>query len=368
MEGLVKDALQSQAVNNYAGDLTTGKATIKVVGVGGGGGNTASWLHRKGVQGAEIIVVNTDRQHLDVHSADRKILIGKERSRGLGAGGYPEVAKEAAREDLHSIKDALKGSDMVFITAGLGGGTGTGAGPIIAQVAKENGAIVIATVTMPFDMERARVDKAEFGLQQLREVCDTVIVIDNNRLVNIAGNLPITQAFAVANELISTMIKGIVEIIAVPSLVNLDYADVKAIMSNGDVSVIGIGESDTEQRVQEATRRALTNPLLDVSYEGASGALIHVTGGSDLTLDEVSKSAEIVTESLDTDANVIWGARIDDGMSGKLRIMTIITGVNSPYVLGKVNKKAAASKAVQMSHDLGIDMVGIPRPTVKPSY
>ena len=359
MEGLVQSALQN-AANNSDELKRIGHASIKVIGCGGGGGNTASWLHKKGVQGAEVIVLNTDKQHLDLHSSYKKILIGKERTRGLGAGGYPEVAKEAAREDLHTIREAVKGADMVFITAGLGGGTGTGASPIVAQVAKETGAIVIATVTMPFDMERARVDKAEFGLQQLREVCDTVIVIDNNRLVSIAGNLPITAAFAVANELISTMIKGIVEIIAVPSLVNLDYADVKAIMSNGDVSVIGIGESDTDARVAEATRRALTNPLLDVSYEGATGALIHVTGGSDLTLDEVSKAAEVVTESLDEDANVIWGARIDENMTGKLRIMTIITGVNSPYVLGKIDKKRASVQATKVSEELGIDMVGLP--------
>ncbi len=358
MEGLVQNALQN--ATNYPAEIKVGQANIKVIGVGGGGGNTLSWLHKKGIVGAECIVINTDKQHMDMHSADKKILIGKERTRGLGAGGYPEVAKEAAREDLHSIRESLKGADMVFITAGLGGGTGSGAGPVVAQVARENGSIVIATVTMPFDMERARVDKAEFALQQLRETCDTVIVIDNNRLVSIAGNLPIAQAFAVANELISTMIKGIVEVIAVPSLVNLDFADVKAIMSNGDVSVIGIGESDSERRVDEATRRALTNPLLDVSYEGATGALIHVTGGSDLTLDEVSKAAEVVTESLDADANVIWGARIDENMTGKLRIMTIITGVNSPYVLGRIDKKRASAQAVQVSQELGIDMVGVP--------
>ena len=364
MEGLVQSALQNAASNNAA-EIKVGQANIKVVGIGGSGGNMTTWLHKKGITGAECILINTDKQHLDMHSADKKILIGKERTRGLGAGGYPEVAKEAAREDLHSIRESLKGSYMVFITCGLGGGTGTGASPIVAQVAKETGAIVIATVTMPFDMERARVDKAEFGLSQLREVCDTVIVIDNNRLVSIAGNLPIQQAFAVANELISTMIKGIVEVIAVPSLVNLDYADVKAIMSHGDVSVIGIGESDTDARVAEATRRALTNPLLDVSYEGATGALIHVTGGSDLTLDEVSKAAEVVTESLDADANVIWGARIDENMTGKLRIMTIITGVNSPYVLGRLDKKRASAQATRVSDELGIDMVGVPtlRPT-----
>ncbi|MEK6839999.1 MAG: cell division protein FtsZ, partial [Nanoarchaeota archaeon] len=246
--------------------------------------------------------------------------------------------------------------------AGLGGGTGTGTGPVVAQIARETGAIVIGTVTMPFDIERARVDKAEFGLQQLRDSCDTVIVIDNNRLVNIAGNLPIQQAFAVANELISTMIKGIVETIAVPSLVNLDYADVRAIMTNGGVSVIGIGESDTESRVEEATRRALTNPLLDVNYEGATGALIHVSGGEDMTLDEVNKIGEIITETLDADANVIWGARIDSKMTGRIRVMTIITGVNSPYILGRTNNKRPSPKALEVSEELGIDMVSPSKP------
>lgn len=360
MNSLVQDALQS--AQNYSSDSTVGTANIKVVGAGGAGSNMVSWLHKKGIHGATVLAMNTDKQHLDITSADQRILIGKELTRGLGCGGFPEKGMQAAKENLHDIKSTMKGADMVFVCAGEGGGTGTGVAPVVAQVAKEMGAIVIGTVTMPFDIERARVDKAEFGLQQLREVTDTVIVIDNNRLVNIAGNLPIQQAFAVANELISTMIKGIVETIAVPSLVNLDYADVRAIMANGDVSVIGIGESDTESRVEEATRRALTNPLLDVSYEGATGALIHVTGGPDLTLDEVSKVGEIITESLDTDANVIWGARIDDNMAGKIRVMTIITGVNSPYVLGKIDHKKASAKAMQVSEELGIDMVSVAPP------
>ncbi len=363
MNSLVNSALASQTTDD---DLKIGTANIKVVGCGGAGSNMVGWLHRKGIQGAEILAMNTDKQHLDITSADHKLLIGRELTRGLGAGGFPEKGMQAAKENLHDLKSLLKDSDMVFVCAGEGGGTGTGAAPVVAQIAKEMGAIVIGTVTMPFDIERARCDKAEFGLQQLRDVCDTVIVIDNNRLVSIAGNLPIHQAFAVANELISTMIKGIVETIAVPSLVNLDYADVRAIMSNGDVSVIGIGESDTEDRVNEATRRALTNPLLDVSYEGASGALIHITGGPDLTLDEVSKAGEIITESLDSDANVIWGARIDEHMTGKMRVMTIITGVNSPYVLGKVDHKKVSARAAQVSEELGIDMVGS-APLARPS-
>jgi cell division protein FtsZ len=353
MENLIQEALENAPVT----DTTVGEANISVIGCGGGGNNMVSWLHKKGIRGAKIYAINTDKQHLDISSADGKILIGRELTKGLGAGGFPERGREAARESLHDLKNYVKNADMVFICAGMGGGTGTGSGPVVAELARESGAIVIGTVTMPFEIERARVDKAEFGLQQLREACDTVIVIDNNRLVNIAGNLPIQQAFAVANELISTMIKGIVETIAIPSLVNLDYADVKAIMANGDVSVIGIGESDTESRVEEATRRALTNPLLDVSYEGATGALIHVSGGDDLLLDEVNRIGEIITESLDTDANVIWGARIDPKMAGRLRVMTIVTGVSSPYILGRTSNKQATAKAVQVADDLGIDMV-----------
>jgi len=290
-------------------------------------------------------------------NVDNKILIGKELTRGLGCGGYPEKGREAAKETMLEIKEALTNTDMVFIAAGMGGGTGTGAAPEIAKLARENGAIVIGTVTMPFEIEKARIDKAEFGLEMLRDQSDTVIVIDNNRLVSIAGNLPIQQAFAVANELISTMIKGIVEIIAVPSLVNLDYADVKAIMANGDVSVIGIGESDSEQRADESVKRALSNPLLDVSYDGATGALIHVSGGKDLTLDEVNKVGVLVTEALDVDANVIWGARISDELEGKIRVMTIITGVNSPFILGKVKPEVMSQKKAQIGEELGLDVV-----------
>ncbi|MBI2110543.1 cell division protein FtsZ [Candidatus Woesearchaeota archaeon] len=356
MDFIIQNALK-QAENSTYSNIKVGQASIKVFGCGGGGSNMVNWLYRKGVSGAEIIACNTDKQHLDIIEADKKFLIGAHLTRGLGCGGYSEKGKEAAKESMQEIKEALKETDMVFVCAGMGGGTGTGGAPVIAQVAKEMGAIVIGTVTMPFSIERARVDKAEFGLLQLRNVSDTVIVIDNNRLVNIAGNLPIEQAFAVANELISTMIKGIVETIAVPSLVNLDYADVKAIMSQGGVSVIGIGESASDKRVEEATRRALTNPLLDVSYAGANGALIHVTGGPDLLLDEVAKVGEIVTEALDPDSNVIWGARIQEDMKGRLRVMTIITGVNSPYVLGRVDRNRPSRDTVMMHQELGIDMI-----------
>lgn len=355
---LIGDALKSNYLAtgiNKDNKITVGQANIKVIGVGGGGSNAVNWLYKKGISGAEVIAVNTDKAHLEMVEADNKILIGKSLTKGLGCGGFPGIGRESAKEQIAEIKKALEGADMIFITAGMGGGTGTGAAPIIAKMAKDGNAIVIAAVTMPFSIEKARIDKAEFGLEELRDACDTVIVIDNNKLVKIAGNLPVQQAFAVANELISTMIKGIVEIIAVPSLVNLDYADVKAIMSDGDVSVVGIGESDSEHRVEEAVKKALSNQLLDVSYEGATGALIHVTGGPDLTLDEVNRAGQLLTESLDPDANVIWGSRIDPTLTGKIRVMAIITGVTSPQIIGK--RKGLDKIHQKRLNDAGIDCI-----------
>jgi cell division protein FtsZ len=338
-------------------DIQVGQANIEVVGIGGAGCNMVSWLYRKGVQGAKILACNTDKQHLEITSADYKFLIGKNVTRGLGCGGFPDKGAAAAQENLNEIRELMKNCDMAFVCAGMGGGTGTGAAPVIAKIAKESGAIVIGTVTMPFNIERARIDKAEFGLQQLRQTADTVIVIDNNRLVNIAGNLPVQQAFAVANELISTFIRGIVETIAVPSLVNLDFADVKAIMSEGGVAAIGVGFSDTANRADEAVRGALSNPLLDINYQGATGALIHIEGGPDMTLDEVEDIGEAVTKNLDEDANVIWGARVNDQMKGKICVMTIITGVKSPWILGKPSSKESVNRAKSFHQELGISTV-----------
>ncbi len=355
MNFLVENALDSK--NQTVNGVEVGQANIKVFGVGGSGNNMVNWLYQKGIKGAEILAANTDQQHLNMIQADQKFLIGREVTKGLGCGGFPERGAEAAKESMAKIKEILKGTDMAFVCAGMGGGTGTGAAPVVAQAAKDAGAIVIGTVTMPFKIERARVEKAEFGLQQLRQVSDTVIVIDNNRLVSIAGNLPIKQAFAVANELVATMIKGIVETIAVPSLVNLDYADVKAIMTNGGVAVIGVGSSDTNNRVQEAVNGALSNPLLDINYAGATGALIHVHGGPDMTLDEINKVGEMVTETLDADANVIWGARVSDEMKGKLVVMTIITGVKSPWVLGKEDRQTVRVRSQALHEELGIELV-----------
>jgi cell division protein FtsZ len=361
MDFIVKDALETQ--KDIAGhDIEVKGANIKVIGSGGAGNNMVNWLYKKGVNGAEIIATNTDLQHLNVTDADHKFLIGKEVTKGLGCGGFPQKGEESARENLNEIRDCLKCSDMVFVCAGMGGGTGTGSAPVIAGIAHDTGAIVIGTVTMPFKIERARVDKAEAGLASLRKVTDTVIVIDNNRLVEIAGNLPVQQAFAVANELIATMIKGIVETISVPSLVNLDFADVKAIMTNGGVAAIGVGASDTNNKVEESVKGALSNPLLDINYEGATGAIIHVHGGTDLTLEEISRVGELVTESMDQDANVIWGARVSEDMKGKITVMTIVTGVKSPWLLGKEARPASSAVShkqviAEEFDELGIEII-----------
>src|SRR3989339_165401 len=359
MDFIVQNAIKNTESKAEEFDLA-GQANIKVLGCGGAGNNMVSWLYKKGIRGAEIIAANTDQQHLGIVDADKKFLLGKGVTRGLGCGGFPEKGAESAKESLQEIKSQLKGSDMVFVCAGMGGGTGTGAAPVIGQIAKDSGAIVIGTVTMPFSIERARIDKAEYGLSQLRNVCDTVIVIDNNKLVKIAGNLPVQQAFAVANELISTMIRGIVETITVPSLVNLDFADVKAIMRSGGVAAIGIGASDTANRVEEAVKGALSNPLLDITYDGAEGALIHIEGGPDMTLEEVARAGDLVTEKLDESANVIWGARVSEHMKGKIVVMTIITGVHSPWIVGKdqgpASKHISAEKRL-MKRELGIEVI-----------
>ena len=348
-----KEALEHSETHSINfNELKAGKASIKVFGIGGAGCNAVTWLFNKGINGATIYGMNTDALHLSITKCDEKLLLGKELTKGLGCGGYPNKGREAAKESVSDIKKAVSGSDMTFIIGGEGGGTGTGAMPVVAQMSKEAGAVVIGVVTMPFEAEKSRIDKAEFGLQELREAVDTCIVIDNNRLVDIAGNLPIEQAFAVANELVSTMIKGIVETITLPSLINLDYADVSAIMKNGDVAVIGIGESDTSNRVDESVRQALTHPLLDVDYRGATGALIHVSCGQDMKLEEFDNIGRLITENLNPEAQVIIGARINKEFNGRVRVITIMTGVKSPYILGRPSFESAPMRS-EVS-DLGI--------------
>jgi cell division protein FtsZ len=328
------------------------QAKIMVFGVGGGGCNTVNRLTSMDIQGAATVATNTDSRHLTVTNAHKKILLGKTLTRGLGAGGYPDVGKKSAEESKSELKEMLQGCDLLFITCGLGGGTGTGAAPMVAQYAKDMGAIVIAAVTLPFQIEGARIIKAEEGLDRLRQVCDTVIVIENQKLVELAGNRPIKEAFGVADTLISTMIKGITETISQPSLVNLDYADVKAILKAGGVATIGYGEAEGKNRAKEAIAKALNHPLLNVDYTGATGALIQIIGSDDMQLEEITAIGEAVAQDMNPNATVMWGARIVPENEGKLQVITIITGVSSPYILGK-----AATSATKVSNELGLDVI-----------
>ena len=307
---------------------------ILVVGCGGAGCNTINRLVDIEVGGAETIAINTDSRQLAASKADRKILIGKKLTKGLGAGGNPDIGKKAALTARHTIKEQLGGADMVFITAGMGGGTGTGAAPVVAELAKNQGSIVVGLVSTPFHMERSRVLNAEEGLCDLKESTDTLIVMDNNRLLDCVPNLPLQAAFSVLDQLIAEIIKGIAETITLPSLINLDYADVRTIMSCGGASVMLIGEGGTRDGAERIVRSALKNPLLDVDCRGATGCLLHMTGGPDLTLKEAATIAETLTDELDPGANVIWGARIRPDFQGKVRLMAIITGVRSAQVFG----------------------------------
>jgi cell division protein FtsZ len=331
------------------------KARIVVFGCGGAGQNTVTRLTEMGVEGAATVSINTDAKHLTVGKANKKILLGKDITKGLGAGGYPEIGKKAAEEARNEIKEAMECADLVFVCAGEGGGTGTGSAPVVAEIAKAMNAIAIGVVTMPFKIEGARIAKAEEGLARLRQVTDTVIVIENDRLLKYAGDFPLQQAFGVADELIASMVKGITETITLPSLVNVDYADVRTIMHAGGVAALGIGESNSSDRAMDAVTKALNNPLLDVDYTGAKGALIHITGGNDLKLDEVNKIGETVSQYLDPSAQVIWGARILPEFGGQIQVITIITGVQSPYILGPVSYEKPIIR--EMSQTLGIDII-----------
>lgn len=335
-------------------DLDLLKAKILVMGIGGAGNNCVTRLSDLGVKGARTIAINTDAKHLSISKADERVLVGRELTKGLGAGGFPALGRKAVEENEREMKKLLEGIDMLYLVTGLGGGTGTGGTPVIAKMAKEIGAIVIAGVTMPFKVEGARMGKAEDGLYQLRQVCDTVIVIENDRLLSIAGNLPLQQAFAVADDLVANMIKGITETISQPSLVNLDYADVKAVMHSGGVATVGFGESDTKNRAEECIIKAMSNPLLEVDYQGGTGALLHMTGGQDLRLDEVNMIGEYVSKQLDPEAQVIWGARIDPNYKGKLKVITIVTGVKSPYILGPVAREEGER---DVNKELGIPIL-----------
>lgn len=354
MESVIKDAVDEDEANENSQFDDVKDARILVVGTGGAGNNMVTRMQKKDIQGAETIAINTDKQHLKMAEADRKILIGQDLTKGLGAGGHPQQGSKAAEENRSELRSLFSDADMVFLCAGLGGGTGTGSIPVLADIAKSEDCIVIGTCTMPFSIEGARQSKAEDGLYKLRQHVDTAIVIENDKLLDIAGDMPLDQAFGVADELITTMIKGVTETISTPSLVNLDYADVKSIMHSGGVAVVGYGESDTANRGREAILEALSNPLLDVEFEGANGALVHVAGGEGMTLNEINQVGEHVMEKLDGNAQVIWGARVNPELQGTVQVISIITGVKSPYVLGPVEDETAE---VTDMDDLGLQVV-----------
>ncbi len=333
------------------------KADIKVVGTGGAGNNTISRLMQVGITGAETVAVNTDAQDLLYAAADHKALIGKELTSGLGAGADPSVGQQSAKEDKGKIKDLVKGSDMVFITCGLGGGTGTGSAPVIAEVAKNEDALTVGIVTLPFKMEgKQRSKNAREGLEKLESVVDTLIVIPNDKLLEIVPDVSLNTAFKIADEILVNAVRGVTELVTKPGLVNLDFADIRAVMGEGGIAMIGMGQSDTESRATEAVHKALSNPLLDVDIEGGSGALINVSGGSDLSLKEAQEVVNTVSEKLDDSAKVIWGAQVLEDLGESLRSMIIVTGVESPQIFGpEETYKEEYTKEIEK--ELGIEFV-----------
>jgi cell division protein FtsZ len=343
MQDIVKEALERDEQEQQAMDDVDGfgDPRIVIVGAGGAGNNTVNRLYNIGVDGAETIAINTDKQHLKMIEADTKILVGKSLTNGLGAGGDPSMGERATEMAQGTIKEVLGDADLVFVTAGMGGGTGTGAAPIISKIAKEQGAIVVGMVSTPFNVERARTVKAEEGLERLREEADSIIVLDNNRLLDYVPNLPIGKAFSVMDQIIAETVKGISETITQPSLINLDYADMTSIMNQGGVAVMLVGETQDKNKTEEVVKDAMNHPLLDVDYRGASGGLVHITGGPDLTLKEAEGIAQNITDRLEASANVIWGARIQEEYKGKVRVMAIMTGVQSAQVLGPTTQKQA---------------------------
>ncbi len=334
-----------------AGVVEDLETNITVVGCGGAGGNTITRMSEAGIHGAKLVAANTDAQHLaDEVEADTKILIGRQRTGGRGAGSVPKIGEEAAQENLDDISRQIDDSDMVFITAGLGGGTGTGSAPVVAQAAQDAGALTIAIVTIPFTAEgERRRANADAGLERLRAVADTVIVIPNDRLLDYAPNMPLQDAFKICDRVLMRSVKGMTELITKPGLVNVDFADVKTIMENGGVAMIGLGESDSENKAQDSIRSALRSPLLDVEFDGASSALVNVVGGPDMSIDEAEGVVEEIYDRIDPDARIIWGASVDQEFDGKMETMIVVTGVDSPQIYGK--SEVEAERAATTSGD-----------------
>lgn len=309
------------------------KARIVIMGVGGGGSNTITRLNAIGIDSVETVAVNTDAQHLLITTADRKLLIGRELCGGNGSGGDPHIGEEAARENADEIEEFLSGSDLLFIMAGLGGGTGTGASPVIAEIGKRVGAAVVSVVTLPFTAEGAKKREiAMKGLAKLASVSDTIVVVNNDKILEIAKELPLYQAFFISDEIVARAVKGVVELVMKPGLVNVDLADLRNVIESGGPAVLTFGESDGENRAMEAVDDALGNPLLDADISGGKAAIVNITSGPDFSLEEMQQIVETIVSSLDPNANVIWGARIDESLKGSVQVLLVVTGVASPTV------------------------------------
>ncbi|MEM0202227.1 MAG: cell division protein FtsZ [Candidatus Micrarchaeaceae archaeon] len=303
------------------------KAKIAVVGAGGQGSNLVNRLYNNGLKSATTIAVNTDAKHLNMIKADKKVLIGKEITRGLGAGGFPEVGMKAAEASQGEILETIKGYDMVFVSAGMGGGTGGGSAPVIAKLAKEEGALVVGFVTYPFSLERSRKTKADWSLEQLRKNADTTIIVENDRLLSYAPNLPVEKSFELVDNIAYNAVKGITDVITLPSLINVDFADLRAVLRDGGTAVINLGFGNGTDRVQKAIKSTLSHPLLNVDITNGKSAMIHVTGGTSMTIDEATKIGRGITEKMDAKANVIFGSRLSPEMNDQIRVMSIVTGV-----------------------------------------
>jgi len=343
------DIREAMDFSNSGDDF--GIPRILIVGCGGAGGNTINRLKRMGLMGAKTIAINTDRQHLETVSADEKMLIGRKLTRGMGAGGDPEVGRKAAESARTDIEDLLRGADLVFVLAGMGGGTGTGSAPVVARIARQEGALVVAMVTTPFHMERKRIFIAEEGLENLRNYANTSIVMDNNRLLERAPHLPFQEAFSLVDGITGEIIQGICETLTTPSLINLDYADVHTIMNTGGASFMLVGEGSMKKSPENIVRSALNNPLLDVELRGAKACLLHIDGGPDMTLKEAASIASSLTQDLDPRANVIWGAKIKPELKGRVKLMAIITGVKSAQVLGSTEAGMDPLEAMSLPAD-----------------
>jgi len=330
-------------------------AKIKVIGIGGGGGNSLSRMKEIGIKGGEFIAINTDAQDLLYANADQKILIGRDLTQGLGSGSNPKIGEESAKESEIEIKKKIAGSDMVFITCGMGGGTGTGAAPVVASLAKKQGALTIGVVTLPFTIEgKKRIENAMVGLEKLESVVDTLIVIPNDKLLELAPELPLQTAFKISDEILTNAVKGTTELVTTSGLVNLDFADIKTVMVNGGVSLIGMGESDSAQRAIEAVEKAIENPLLDVDISNATGALVNIVGGPNMSLDECKIVIETIGNRLNPEAKLIWGAQIAEDMEKSMRVLLIVTGVKSSQILGH-GETIDTLKHKEIEEELGIE-------------